>query len=152
MISSNIFWQKIKDMKREICYLKTAHYKTATNITTATQNVNINFTLMLNTMSGEVYSTQRAVVIATSTSGNMVSACYLNSNPTYIDHRFVEIMRLSPKTGKSRFGVAVTAGNSDDYEKLYNGETVNLEYTIQIVGTSNFNISVSYQDIDGGTS
>lgn len=153
MISANLFYRRIVELKREIRNLKTAHIKTATTISTTTKTLTVNFSLTLDSTSGNVYSSKRAVITATpADGGNMVSACYLDGvTPTSIDSRFIETLRLAPQEGNQRFGVAVTAGNASDFETLWGGGSVNLSYDVQVVGSSNFDLSVEYRNIDGGT-
>lgn len=154
MESGEVLYKKLKDLQKKVRFLKTTHYKTATTISTRTKEINVGFSLQLDSLSGDVYSTRRAVISATTTDGSdMVSACYLkDATPTSIDDRQVEILRLQPQDGVVRFGVAVTAGNASDYNTLAGGGAVNLNYTIQVVGSSNFNIGREYRNIDGGTS
>lgn len=148
-----LYDKKIKDLEREIRNLKTTHIKTATTINTMTQNITVNFSLMLDALSSNIYSTQRAVVIlTTSDSSNMISACYLyNATPVSLNDRFVSIKRLKANNGVVRFGVAVFSQNINDYNTLAGGGSVNLSYTLQLVGSSEFNSSVIYKPIAGGT-
>ncbi len=153
MIIGDILYKKIKDLEAKVRYLKTTHFKTATTISTLSKDVGVNFSLTLESLSGSIYSTKRAVISLTTTDGSdMVSACYLKgATPTSIDDRQLEILRLQPQDGVIRYGVAVTSGNADDYDTLSGGGLVNLSYTIELVGTSNFNVSVEYKNINGGT-
>lgn len=154
MESGEVLYKKLKDLQKKVRFLKTTHFKTATTISTITKEINVGFSLQLDSLSGDVYSTRRAVISATTTDGSdMVSACYLkDATPTSLDDRQVEVLRLQPQDGVVRFGVAVTAGNASDYNTLAGGGAVNLNYIIQVVGSSNFNIGLEYRNIDGGTS
>lgn len=153
MIIGKILYEKLKSLRNEVRNLKTAHIKTASTISTMTQAVTVNFSLQLDDLSGQIFSTQRAVITLTSADGTeMVSACYLQGiTPSNIDDRYIEINTLQPQGGKARYGVAVTVGNFNDYQTLVGGGTVNLSYTLQLVGTSRFTASVSYRPLNGGT-
>ena len=109
---------------------------------------------MLDPLSYNVISTQRAIIaLITNNNTNMLSACYLvGATPTSLDMRTVQIQRLKPTNGIIRFGIAVFSQNPNDYTTLGGGGSVNLSYTIQAVGSSNFSLSVSYKSITGGTS
>ena len=153
MIIGDILYKKIKDLQAKVRYLKTTHFKTATTISTLSKTTTVNFSLMLEGQSGNIFSTKRAVIsLATTDGSDMVSACYLKgATPSNIDDRQVEILRLQPQDGVIRYGVAVTAGNASDFNTLIGGGSVNLSYTIEVVGSSNFNVSVAYKNIDGGS-
>lgn len=153
MDAGNLFYEKIKDLRARVRQLKTAHVKTATTISTASKAASVNFSLKLDTLSLEVFSTKRAILtLTTSDDSEMLTACYLQGEtPTSINGRQVEILRLQPQEGVARYGIAVTAGNESDFNTLNAGGSVNLTYTIEAIGTSDFNLSVEYKDIDGGT-
>lgn len=148
-----LYDKKLKDLEREITNLKTAHFKTATTINTMTLTQTLNFSLTLDPMTHEIYSTQRAVItLTTSDNTDMISSCYLsNITPSNIDDRFIQIQRLKPDAGAVRFGVAVFSQNINDYNTLSGGGSVDLSYTVQLVGSSKFTISVTYKSINGGT-
>lgn len=153
MNGKSLYDKKIKTMEEEIRNLKTAHFKTSTTINTITRTNNINFSLTLDDLSGNIFSTQRAIVtLTTSDNSDMISSCYLyNITPSGLDDRFVQIQRLQSNTGIVRFGIAVFSQNYDDWVTLSNGGSVNLSYTIQTVGSSKFTTSITYKNIDGGT-
>lgn len=153
MNNGELLYERLKELKAEVRNLKTAHFKTATTISTTTRTVTVNFSLMLERLSGNVFSTKRAVIsMTTEDNTEMVSACYLaGMNPGNINGRFIEILRMQPQAGVIRFGVAVTTGNQSDWETLSQGGTVNLSYDIQLVGSSRFQTSVEYQNIEGVT-
>lgn len=148
-----LYDKRLKDLEKEIRNLKTTHFKTATTINTMTRTRTLNFSLTLEPLSGNVYSTERAVItLTTSDNTDMISSCFLsNITPSNINDRFIQIQRLRPVAGQTRFGVAVFSQNYDDYITLVNGGSVNLSYTVQLVGSSEFTTSVSYKNIDGGT-
>jgi hypothetical protein len=153
MISGDLFYKRLNDLKREIRYLKTAHFKTATTINTMTLNQTVNFSLTLDGLSGNIFSTQRAIItLTTDDSSEMVSACYLNNmTPSNLDDRFIFIKRVASNAGQVKYDVAVFSQNANDYNTLYGGGSVNLSYSLQAVGSSKFSISVEYHNILGGS-
>lgn len=146
--------EKIKYFRQELTNLKTAHVKTATTISTMEALGTVNFALTLDTLSGQVYSTQRAIITLNSAnSTNFVSACYLDgATPTNLDNRLVFVERLDSGSAQCRFGVVVFSMNYNDYVTLSGGGSVNLSYNIKLVGSSKFSTSISYKAIDGGSS
>lgn len=153
MNEEKLYDKKIKDLEREIRLLKTSHFKTATTISTMTKTTSVSFSLTLDQMSGEVYGTQRAIITLTTTDGSdMISACYLTGvTPSNIDDRIVGVKRLQAGNGTVRFGVDVFSNNYNDWNTLYNGGSINLSYSLQLIGSSEFNVSVAYKAINGGT-
>lgn len=145
--------ERIKNIERELLNLKTTHFKTATTISTMTQNNTLDFSLMLDSLSTNVFSSQRAIITMTTVDGtDMLSACYLvGMNPTNLDSRTIQVQRLQSGAGVVRFGIAVFSQNPNDFNTLSQGGTVQLSYTIQSVGTSQFTTSISYVSITGGT-
>lgn len=153
MNQQELYDKKIKDLEREILNLKTGYFKTATTISTTTKNTTLNFSLALDSLSGTISSSQRAIItLTTNNNTNMINACYLvGATPTNLDSRTVQIQRLRPINGTIRFGIAVFSQNQNDFNTLMGGGSVNLSYTIQAVGSSDFSLSISYKPITGGT-
>lgn len=153
MISGELFYRRLNDLKREIRYLKTAHFKTATTINTMILNQNLNFSLTLDGLSGNIFSTRRAIITLNTDDGSeMVSSCYLNGiTPSNLNNRFVFIKRIASDAGQVKYDVAVFSQNADDYDTLAGGGSVNLTYNIQAVGSSKFSLSVEYHNILGGS-
>lgn len=149
-----LYAQRIKTLRREIRQLKTAHYKTATTISTLESDAALSFSLMLDTLSGSIYSTQRAIITMTASDNtNMISACYLvGVTPDNYANRYPAVRRMQAPPGQSKYEVAVTSQNADDYNTLAGGGSVNLSYTVRLVGSSEFNVGVSYRSITGGSS
>lgn len=147
------FDAKMRYLESELLNLKTTHFKTATTISTMTNTDTLNFSLMLDSISTNVFSTKRAVVTLTTSDGtDMLSSCYLlNATPTSLDNRTVQIQRLCSQAGIVRFGIAVFSQNANDFDTLSHGGSVNLTYTIQTVGSSVFTTSIQYKNINGGT-
>lgn len=153
MNPENLYDKRIKELEKEIRNLKTTYFKTATTINTMTRTQSLSFSLTLEPLSGNIFSTKRAVITLTTTdNSDMISSCFLsNITPSNINDRFIQIQRLQSTTGKIRFGVAVFSQNYDDWVTLNGGGSVNLNYTVQLVGSSEFGVSVVYKNIDGGT-
>ena len=148
------FDEQINYLKGEITELKTAHIKTATKISTMELNTNVSFSLTLDQLSGQMFSTERAIITMTSSnSTNMISACYLDgATPTNLDSRLVFINRINSDSGKAKFEVVVFSENENDYNTLIGGGSVNLTYTVKLIGSSKFALSVEYRSITGGSS
>lgn len=154
MSQEQVYAERLKNLEREIRQLKTAHYKTATTINTMTSNVNISFSLTLDLLSGSVYSTQRAIItMTTADNTDMISACYLvGITPNNYNNRYIIVNRLQSPAGQAKYEVIVISQNADDFNTLYGGGSVNLGYTVQLVGSSKFTTSISYRSITGGSS
>lgn len=148
----NEFEEKIKHLERELRYLKTAHIKTATTINTMSANISTNFTLY---MPDEytILSNKRAIITLTTGDGtDMISACYIvGINPDNYNQRYPFLRRIDSTTGQVRYELVVVSQNPDDYTTLSGGGTVNLSYTVQAVGSSQFSATVEYNDIFGGS-
>lgn len=154
MNQEQLYSERIKNLEREIRNLKTAHFKTATTISTMETTVGTAFSLTLDSLSGQIYSTQRAVITLTTTDGtDMISACYLEGvDPSNLNNRFAFVKRIQSPAGTAKFDVTVFSQNADDYNTLAGGGSVNLSYTLRLVGSSRFNATVTYRSIDGGSS
>jgi hypothetical protein len=145
------FAKRIGDLEREIRELKTAHYKTATTISTMTITQLLSFDLAIYN-GWEVWSNKRAIITLTSTDGSdMVSACYVNIKPSTLDQRYWYVNRLSSEEGEAKFEVLVYSQNATDWTTLNNGGSVSLFSNVQLVGSSKFTVSVSYKNIGSGS-
>lgn len=156
MKSSNILWDKLKTIEREIYALKTAHFKTATTITTTDVDSTVTLPLKLFGTPGlyyEVISSKRAIVTLESTDGsNMLSALYLKAvTPSNVNNRRIFVKREAGDVGKAKFAIYIYSQNSDDYDTLAGGGAVDLTYAIQGVCSSKFTINVTYEDFDPWT-
>lgn len=153
MNPEQLYDRRIKDLEKEVRNLKTGYFKTATTINTMTQNQTLNFSLSLNP-NAEIFSTQRAIItLDILDNSNMISACYLTGvNPNNLNNRFAFVKRLQSNNNQVKYEVLVYSQNPDDYETLAGGGSVNLTYTVQLVGSSRFTSSVNYRSITGGSS
>lgn len=153
MITGKLLYDKLKKLESELRLLKTAHIKTATTISTTSRTIGVEFSLTLDLLSGSVYGTKNAILEATTVDGSdMVCSCYVdNLTPGLMDNRRISVDTLAPKPGKRGFRIAVIAGNAQDWQTLAGGGEVSINYTIRVVGTSEFNLSVKYNDIDEGS-
>ncbi|WP_407457173.1 hypothetical protein [Fibrobacter sp.] len=154
MIIGDLWPKKINDLKREIRNIKTAHFKTATTINTMTDTAQVNFSLTYDSLTGQAYSTQRAIITLNILDGSeMVSACYLlGTTPSNLNDRFAFIKRLDSIENQIRYDITVYSQNTSDIETLAGGGSVNLNYNIQLVGSSRFSTAIEYKNILGGTS
>lgn len=153
MINGEILGMKIKWLEKEITALKTTHIKTATKISTLEKTTSVNFTLTMPdpyTMVGS----KRAIITMTTTDGtDMISACYLDGlTPSNLNDRYPFIYRLDSPAGQAKYEVVVLSQNANDYQTLSGGGTVNLSYNLKLVGSSDYNLTVEYRNILGGSS
>lgn len=145
--------KKIEYFRKEIRNLKTAHFKTATTLATASQSGSVSLPLQLFGDPGIywlVASSKKAVVTLTTTDNtNMISALYLTGvTPSNVDDRRIYVYRVASNPGECKFEIAVYSENQNDYDTLAGGGSINVSYNIQAVGTSNFNVSVTYKDFN----
>ena len=145
---------EIKYLQDEITSLKTAHVKTASKISTMELNKSINLSLMLDPVTTEIFSSQRAIITMTSSnSTNFISACYLDGmTPSSLNSRFVYVNRISSASGQCKYEVVVYSQNPDDYTTLSCGGSVNLTYNLKLIGSSKFTATIDYRNITGGSS
>lgn len=153
MNGANLYDKMRNDLKREMRDLKTAHFKTATTIQTMTATQSLSFSLQLNP-NYEIFSSTRAIItLTTSDQTEMVSACYLQGvTPDNLNYRYPFVKRLSSPAGTVKYEVIVYSQNESDYNTLVGGGSVNVNYTVQLVGSSKFTVSVAYRPILGGSS
>lgn len=150
---ADVLWERIKNIEKEIKNLKTARFKTAATISTITQNSSI--TLPLKIFGDpltyyEVISSKRAIVTFTTTDNtNMIGALYLDGvTPSNLNKRYIFVHKLNSSAGQSRYAIYIYSQNEGDFNTLSGGGSVNLSYNIQGVGSSQFTMSVSYEDFD----
>lgn len=147
------FTDKINYFQREIRNLKTSHVKTATTIATLEKPTSVTVPLHLFGSAGqywEIISNKKAIVALTSTDGtDMVSALYLKGvTPSNLNSRYIFIHRRGSVSGKSVFEISVYSQNESDYNILSGGGSVNLNYSLTAVGSSNYTIAVTYEDFN----
>lgn len=145
--------QKIKYFEKEIRDLKTAHVKTSTTIATLEKPATIVLPLKLFGTPGqywEVISSKKAVLKLTSTDGtDMISALYINGlAPQQLNNRYVFVRRRASGAGSVAYEVYAYSYNNNDYDTLAGGGTINLNYSLTAVGSSNYNLAVSYEEFD----
>ena len=117
---SDLMWSRIKNIEKEIKNLKTARFKTATTISTMTQNSSITLPLKLfgdPSTYYEVISSKRAVItLTTADETDMISALYLDGvTPSNLNDRYVFVHKLNSTAGKARFAIYVYSQNQNDY-------------------------------------
>lgn len=150
---ADLMWQRIGNIEREIKNLKTARFKTASTISTMTRSGTVNLPLKLfgnPSTYWEIISSKRAIITLTTTDNtNMISSVYLDGvTPTNTNRRFIFIHKLASGTGVAKFAMYVYSQNSDDFDILSGGGSVNVSYNIQGVGSSQFNMNITYEDFD----
>jgi len=147
------FSKKILWIKQELKNLKTAHVKTATTIATTASERTLTFALKLHDYGGgyyEVFSAKRAVItLSTSDDTNMISAVYLkNVTPNNVDGRNIFVRRRAGGSHNAVYEIWIYSMNANDYNTLIGGGSVSLNYTIQMVGSSKFTSSVTWEDLN----
>lgn len=150
---ADVLWERIKNIEKEIKNLKTARFKTAATISTMTQDNTITLPLKLfgdPLYYYEIISSKRAVVTLTTTDNtDMISALYLKGvTPSNLNNRYIFVHKLNSTAGKARFAIYVYSQNENDYNTLAGGGSVNVSYNIQGVGSSQFTMSINYEDFD----
>lgn len=144
---------KINYFQREICNLKTAHVKTATTIATLDKNTSITLPLKLYGSAGaywEIISSKKAVVTLTSMDEtDMISALYIDGiTPSNFNNRYVFVRRRGSQSGQVAYEIYAYSYNTDDLDTLSGGGSINLNYNLTAVGSSNYSLTVSYEDFD----
>lgn len=145
--------KKILYFEKEIRNLKTAHVKTATTIATLEKGASVTLPLHLFGSAGqywEIISNKKAVFTLTSTDGtDMISALYVdNMTPQNFNDRYVFIRRRASTSGSVIYEMYAYSYNTSDYNTLAGGGSVNLNYNITAVGSSDYALSVAYEDFD----
>lgn len=145
------FYDKIKYFEREIHNLKTAHVKTSTTIATLEKITSIELSLRLYGSAAsywEINSSKKAVVTLTSTDGtDMINALYVDGiTADNFNDRYIFVRRRASTAGKSIFEIYVYSYNTNDRDILEGGGSVVLNYNLTAVGSSNYNLSVTYED------
>lgn len=147
------FDDKINYFQREIRNLKTAHAKTATTIATLKKTASVTLPLHLFGNAGqywEIISNKKAVFTLTSTDGtDMISALYVDGlTPQNFNDRYVFVRRRASTSGSVIYEMYAYSYNSDDFNTLAGGGSINLNYNITAVGSSDYTLSVAYEDFD----
>jgi len=150
---SNLLWERINNIGREIKNLKTARFKTASTISTITADGTVNLPLKLfgnPSAYWEIISSKRAIItLTTQDNTNMISAVYLNGvTPSNTNNRFIFINKLASNAGVAKYAMYVYSRNTNDFDTLKGGGSVNVSYNIQGVGSSRFTMTITYEDFD----
>lgn len=147
----NLYDKKLKDLEKELRNLKTAHFKTSTTISTMQKEASIELDLVLD---NDVHSDKRAIVeLETVDNTEMISACYIkNMDISDIeDGRFISIQRINSDVGKVKYEIIVLSTSYDDFITLDGGGSVKLNYDLVLIGSSGFNVKISYRNFFGGS-
>ena len=149
------FTARVKKMTEEVRDLKTCPIKTATQLATKKKSINLvmDMTIFPTPPYNYAYSVKKAFITATSNDGsNMITSCTVNPNAGDVeDHnlggRSVSI--FSVECGSTAtYSAVVFSRNNADIQTLVNGGTVTLYYTIDFICTSDFTLSVRYEDFN----
>lgn len=136
----------IDRMGQEILALKTSKVKTSGTLAIQEQSVALSLPLTLNTLSGEVYSSKQAVITLKASDGsNFLSSLYLEMSG--VDNRVFRANRQYSDAGVVKFVVIITAGNATDWQTLYGGGSVTINFNANVRTTSECSLSLAYEDV-----
>lgn len=136
----------IDRMGQEILALKTSKVKASGTLAIQEQSVALSLPLTLNTLSGEVYSSKQAVITLKASDGsNFLSSLYLEMSG--VDNRVFRANRQYSNAGVVKFVVIITAGNATDWQTLYGGGSVTINFNANVRTTSECSLSLAYEDV-----
>ncbi len=139
----------ISRMEQEITALKTSKIKTSATLAIQEQSVALSLPLTLDTLSGQVYSSKQAVItLKSADGGNFLSSLYLGMSST--ENRTYRVNRRKSDEGVVKFVVLISVGNASDWETLYGGGSVTVNFNVNIRTTSECSLSLAYEDVSFG--
>lgn len=153
-----MFEEMIKKMEQEIYELKTCPVKTATTMATTQKTQDINIPMTIPIWSGSTpppyaYGYKQAIITCTSTSGPMICSCHLKNNAGDVSNYNLAGRSISVFPRKCgtvwEFAVLVYSRGSDA-QVIWQGGSVDLDYTMEITATSDFTMSLSYENYMDG--
>lgn len=156
-----MFDERIRRMEEEIVALKTCPVKTATQLMTTSKTQALTFNLAIPIWHGSTpppyaYSAKQAIITCTSTTGPMICSCHLKNNAGDVSNYGLNARSISVWNKKCgnvwQFSVIVYSdgdGNSDS-QTIWQGGSVTVNYTMEITASSDFTMSVSYEDYYDG--
>lgn len=153
-----MFDERIKKLEQEIIALKTCPIKTATTLATISKTQAISIPLSIPIWHGSppppyAYGYKQAIITCTSTSGPMICSCHLKNNEGDVSNYALSGRSVSvfPRKCGSvwEFSVIVYSKGSDA-QVIWEGGSVTTSYTMEITSTSDFTISLSYEDYMDG--
>lgn len=149
------FTARVKKMTEEVRDLKTCPIKTATQLATKKKSINISMPMTVHpgTSPSYAYSYKRAYITATSSDGsNMLTSCTLQDNAGDVeDHNLLgrAVSIFSVECGSAAtYSAVVYSRNYNDIQTITGGGTLVLNYTIDFICTSDFMLSVRYEDFN----
>lgn len=138
------FDAKIEYLEKELTALKTGTVKSSALIATTEKTATISFTMKglepvpyVQTGGG-----RQNAIITLSGEGNFTSAVYIDGVGTNYGDRVVDIARLN----NNRYRATLYSSRQSDIDSLNNGGSPTASYTIRAVATSDFSISVGYEN------
>lgn len=149
------FTVKLKKIIEEVRDLKTSPIKTATQLATEKKSINITMPMTVHPGASPsyAYSYKRAFITATSSDGsNMITSCTVQNNAGDVQSHnlLVRSVTIFPvECGDiATYSAIVYSRNSNDIQMLVGGGSVTLNYTIDFICTSDFTLSIRYEDFD----
>lgn len=149
------FTAKVKKIIEEVRDLKTCPIKTATQMATKKSSINISMPMTVHpgVSPAYAYSSKRAFITATSTDGtNMLTSCTVQDNAGDVQShnllgRSVTIFPVECGSVGTHSAI-VYSRNPNDIQTLVGGGTLTLNYTLDFICTSDFTLSIRYEDFD----
>lgn len=157
-----MFDERIRRMEEEIVALKTCPVKTATQLATSQkeQDITLNMTIPIwhspTIPPPYAYSAKQAIITCTSTTGPMICSCHLKNNAGDVSNYALSGRSVSVWNKKCgsvwQFSVIVYSDSDGggDAQIIWQGGSVTVNYTMEITASSNFTMSVSYEDYYDG--
>jgi len=149
------FTARIKKMTEEVRDLKTCPIKTATQLATKKKSINIvmDMTVFPHPPYTYAFSVKKAFITATSNDGsNMITSCTVQDNAGDVSgHNLAgrSISIFSVECGSTAtYSAVVFSTNNNDIQTIVGGGTVTLNYTIDFICTSDFTLSIRYEDFN----
>lgn len=153
-----MFDERIRSMEEEIVALKTCPVKTATQLATIQKEQAITLDMTIPIWHGSdpppyAYSAKQAIITCASTTGPMICSCHLKNNAGDVTNYQLNGRSVSVWNKKCgsiwQFSVIIYSAGNDAYI-IWNGGDVTANYTMQITASSDFTMSVSYEDYYNG--
>ena len=143
------FDSMFKDMKNEVLALKTMHIKTPETMKTTSKSFSVSIPLKLIVAAGSVaVGAKMSVFTCTSSDGDdFLATCTLKGTTT-LNGRIIYAHRTYAQTGQVIFNVFVSNGNEQDYQTLWNGGSVTVNFNVEITTTSSVSITQKYENIN----
>lgn len=134
----------LNDAKQEIEALKVANVSSSVQTATTLKSISTDFSLRKTRVAGGTVSNQYAkLTIAPSNDQPILAQC--TQDVTDLAGREMRTARIIGSGNSIIFYIWVS-GNPSDYSIIDSGGSVNLSYTIDVTATTDFTISLTYEE------